>query len=323
MGQILALFKGGASGEQITIDFENVRPSENEMQLWKELDNILQSKDEVLTKITNYKGQDELIRKAISDRKDSDGVSGMTESEEEAWRVISNQADIINEFYQFAVLLETEFPKLIVALSESDAKTTLTDKGALCKQLGVILYFILAFDNKKVTNPGIQNDFSYFRRSFPRMKQLGRENEIRIQEEVANRISMFIANPSPMMQHLVTIIIGHQNGSANPTFSEILTLFANVCNDMVQKEIFTNNETNLFCLRVMTGCIILNDHISELGSFHKKTGIKIKDCIMQLKNFGDIPEYSEAINSLIDIIRYTSVHVTDPDTPGFIKALLI
>ncbi|EDR27415.1 hypothetical protein, conserved [Entamoeba dispar SAW760] len=323
MGQILALFRGGATGEQITIDFENVSPSEAELKIWNDIDIMLRRKDDVLNKVTNYHGQDDLIRKAISARTGSDNLSGMSQPEEEAWKVISSQADIINEFYQFAVLLETEFPKLVTELSCDDAKATLTDKQALCKQLGVILDFVLAFDNKKVTNPGIQNDFSYYRRSFPRMKQFKREDELKIPDEVANRISMFIANPSPMMAHLVTIIKGVQNGAINPSFSEILILFANVCNDMVQKGIFDNNETNLFCLRVMTGCIILNDNISELGSFHKKSPIKVKDCIMQLKNFADNADYSEAINSLLDTIRYTCLHVGDPDTPGYIKALLI
>ncbi|EKE37532.1 hypothetical protein ENUP19_0112G0015 [Entamoeba nuttalli] len=323
MGQILALFRGGATGEQITIDFENVSPSEAELKIWNDIDIMLRRKDDVLNKVTNYHGQDDLIRKAISARTGSDNLSGMSQPEEEAWKVISSQADIINEFYQFAVLLETEFPKLVTELSRDDAKATLTDKQALCKQLGVILDFVLAFDNKKVTNPGIQNDFSYYRRSFPRMKQFKREDELKIPDEVANRISMFIANPSPMMAHLVTIIKGVQNGAINPSFSEILILFANVCNDMVQKGIFDNNETNLFCLRVMTGCIILNDNISELGSFHKKSPIKVKDCIMQLKNFADNADYSEAINSLLDTIRYTCLHVGDPDTPGYIKALLI
>ncbi|KAL7722976.1 CYRIA/CYRIB Rac1 binding domain-containing protein [Entamoeba marina] len=324
MGQILALFRGGASGEQITIDFENVNPTDAEMEVWKSVDIMLQKKDNVLEKITNYRGKDELIRKAISQRTEQTfDASQLSAAEEEAWKAISVQADTINEFYQFAVALETEFPKLVRELSNTDAKNSLTDKQALCKQLGLVLDFVLAFDNKKVTNPGIQNDFSYYRRSFQRMKHHKREGELRIDDEVANRISLFIANPSPMMSHLVTVINGIQNKALNPNLSEILTLLANVCNDMISKAIFVNNETNLFCLRVMTGCIILNDHISEAGSFHKKSPINIKDCIMQLKNFGDNEEFAESTNSLLDTIRYTCVHVGDPETPGFIKALLI
>ena len=152
---------------------------------------------------------------------------------------------------------------------------SLTEKQALCKQLGIILDFVLAFDNKKVTNPGIQNDFSYFRRSFARMKQFNREEEIRINDEEANRISLFIANPSPMMSFVVNFIKDTANGISTSNLCDILALFANVCNDMVGKGVFENKETSLFCLRVMTGCIILNDHLSEQGSFYKKSPINV------------------------------------------------
>ena len=44
---------------------------------------------------------------------------------------------------------------------------------------------------------------------------------------------------------------------------------------------------------------------------------------MQLKNFGEDATYTEATNSLLDTIRYTCEHVNDPETPGYIRALLI
>nr|BAN42009.1 hypothetical protein, conserved [Entamoeba invadens] len=323
MGQILALFRGGASGDEIIIDFENVNPTEPELPVWNAIDALLKKKDDVLKQIFSYTGKDDLIRAAISSRTPDEEVNGLTKVEEEAWQAISGQADIVHEFYQFACSLENEFPKLITELSNTEPKITLMNKQALCKQLGLILDFVLAFDNKKVTTPGIQNDFSYYRRNSQRMKQFKRENELKIPEETQGRISMFIASPSPMMNHLINIVKTVQGGTTNPAFGEVLTTFANVCNDMVEKQIFSNNEMNLFCLRVMTGCIILNDRISELTSFHKKTPVKIKDCIMQLKNFGDNPQYAEQINSLLDTFRYTCLHVNDPETPGFIKALLI
>ena len=34
MGAIISLFENGKDGERIVIDFENVTPSENEVQLW-------------------------------------------------------------------------------------------------------------------------------------------------------------------------------------------------------------------------------------------------------------------------------------------------
>ena len=102
MGQILALFRGGASGEQIIIDFDNVRPSEQEQAVWDQLNTLLARKDDVLEKVSSYRGQDALIRKAIAERTESNNQNVFLPAEEEAWRVILEQAKTINEFYQFA-----------------------------------------------------------------------------------------------------------------------------------------------------------------------------------------------------------------------------
>ena len=45
---------------------------------------------------------------------------------------------------------------------------------------------------------------------------------------------------------------------------------------------------------------------------------------MLLKNYRqDDPEISEITKSLLDTLRFTSKHIQDADTPGYIKALLI
>jgi hypothetical protein len=41
---------------------------------------------------------------------------------------------------------------------------------ALCKQFAQTLQFVFAFDDSKMKNPGIQNDFSYYRRTLSRTK---------------------------------------------------------------------------------------------------------------------------------------------------------
>jgi hypothetical protein len=41
---------------------------------------------------------------------------------------------------------------------------------ALAKQFAEILQFVLRFDDLKMNNPAIQNDFSYYRRTLNRMK---------------------------------------------------------------------------------------------------------------------------------------------------------
>ena len=50
-----------------------------------------------------------------------------------------------------------------------------------------------------MVNPAIQNDFSYYRRTLNRMKLSKKDLNISIRDELANRMSLFFAYPTPMM----------------------------------------------------------------------------------------------------------------------------
>jgi hypothetical protein len=67
----------------------------------------------------------------------------------------------------------------------------------LAKQLADILDFVLRFDDAKMINPAIQNDFSYYRRSLSKQKN---KVEVKIKDELANRMSLFFAYPTPMLK---------------------------------------------------------------------------------------------------------------------------
>ena len=91
------------------------------MSVWNDVDKILQRKDDILRKVSEYRGQEELIRKAISERSEPDDAekSGLSPAEEEAWKTISGQADIIAEFYRFAVSL-----RLLMLIMDSRVELT-------------------------------------------------------------------------------------------------------------------------------------------------------------------------------------------------------
>jgi hypothetical protein len=86
---------------------------------------------------------------------------------------------------------------------------------------------------------------------------------------------------------------------------------------MVNKGRFTNAQTNMFCLRAMTGCVVLVDHISPTGAFGKKSPIYMKGVITVLKQFTDAPT-----DGLLNALRFTTLHLNDPETPSSIKAML-
>eukprot|EP01115_Flamella_aegyptia_P006000 TRINITY_DN25371_c0_g2_i1.p1 TRINITY_DN25371_c0_g2~~TRINITY_DN25371_c0_g2_i1.p1 ORF type:complete len:95 (+),score=5.83 TRINITY_DN25371_c0_g2_i1:38-322(+) len=92
---------------------------------------------------------------------------------------------------------------------------------------------------------------------------------------------------------------------------------ANVCHEMVLNERFQAEKTNMFCLRCMTGSIILFDHLHAQGAFSKRSPIHIKGCITVLKNFTGGPT-----DGLLNALRFTTIHLNDPETPANIKHLL-
>jgi hypothetical protein len=256
--------------------------------------------------------------------------------------------DQLQEFYDFSLELENSFPHLLQALCKNDPKSTLENQQALAKQLADVFDFVLRFDDAKMVNPAIQNDFSYYRRTLNRMKLSKKDANIKIRDELANRMSLFFAYPTPMMKVLSeTTAKFLQNDREVPrdNVTAALAVLANVCHDMVENKRFESAETNMFCLRSMTGAIILFDHINEQGAFMKRSPInvtlhvhfthfvrisigfslifvQVKACVQILKNYVVPEEVTGTTDGLLNALRFTTVHLNDPDTPGAIKQLL-
>ncbi|KPP77771.1 hypothetical protein Z043_102775, partial [Scleropages formosus] len=164
---------------------------------------------------------------------------------------------------------------LLRALTSTPDSPTqhLEREQALAKQFAEILHFTLRFDelkaNKetvsftpslflrfksKMTNPAIQNDFSYYRRTLNRMR---------------------INN------------IPNKNLPIENT-TDCLSTMASICKVMLEtpeyRNRFASEETAPFCLRVMVGVIILYDYVHPVGAFAKSSKIDMKGCIKVLKD---------------------------------------
>lgn len=170
---------------------------------------------------------------------------------------------------------------------EPEQHQNIVTKQALAKQLADVLDFALQFDDAKMVNPAITNDFSYYRRYLARIK-FSKESfdDIVVKDDLANRMSLFFADATPMMKLITETTVnyltndGAENNVTRNSVTSGLSLMANVCHDMVLKRRFESNVTNMFCLRTMTGCIILVDHIHPPGAFYKKSPIRV--CILFL-----------------------------------------
>lgn len=157
-----------------------------------------------------------------------------------------------------------------------------------------------------------------------------------VRDEEASFISLYIAQPIPMMTALAKSTSSLY--VSNPNVPAALALMANVCLELLKSKRsqpsshrmcaratdtrllacrFTTSETNQLLVRVMVGSIVLFDHVSlEGGAFVKKSGINIKQAVQLV-----VKEYPTQ-NSLTNMLRYSTLHYSDDSTPAGIRSLL-
>ncbi|KAM7532588.1 hypothetical protein Aperf_G00000131542 [Anoplocephala perfoliata] len=96
--------------------------------------------------------------------------------------------------------------------------------------------------------------------------------------------------------------------------SECLAAMAHICRGLLVKPSLrsrvTRDDTLMLLLRVMTGVIILYDHIDPYGVFRKSSKLDVKSCIRLLKE-----QNPKNVQSLLNAIKYSTLHFSDETTP--------
>eukprot|EP00043_Microstomoeca_roanoka_P027050 m.13473 g.13473 ORF g.13473 m.13473 type:complete len:325 (+) comp7282_c0_seq1:231-1205(+) len=322
MGNLMQVLKKDAKrcGEDIFLDFENAQPTEEERHVYDEVKAVLDQSGAILEDLENYSGADEAIRLAIANPTSED-------HQKQAWDAVCPLVRKLKQFYDFSSTLEGVLPMLLEALCAEHPVQSLERKQALAKQFAEILHFVLKFDDLKMSNPSIQNDFSYYRRTLSRMKMnnTGGEDQAVVTNEEANRMSLFYAYPTPILKTIsdaTTKFVSENKDIPIDNTTDCLSTMAAICRTMIeQPELsarFHNPETILFCQRVMVGVIILYDHVHLIGAFSKKNNsIDIRASIKVLK-LHDNPH----LEGLLNALRYTTKHLNDESTPKEVKKLL-
>ncbi|XP_031560851.1 protein FAM49B-like [Actinia tenebrosa] len=324
MGNLLRLLnreESEAGKVDIFLDFENAEPTEPEKLVYDIVRGVLDDAPRILELLENYTGASAEIRQAISNPSDE-------ALQEVAWKAVVPLVDQLKQFYEYACELEAVLPQLLHALCAGNMTPIehLERQQALAKQFAEILHFTLKFDDLKMTNPNIQNDFSYFRRTLSRRKMANTDDtEVVVSNEMANRMSLFYAYPTPLLKTLsdaTTKFVTENKNLPIENTTDCLSTLANLCRTMTENpdisSRFESEETLLFCLRVMVGVIILYDHVHPVGAFAKTSNIDIKASIKVLK---DQPIGS--VDGLLNALRYTTKHLNDETTPKNIRALLV
>jgi len=301
---------GGSKGPgvpDIDLDFGAPEPhDETERKIFETVKEALDEAPKQLELLRGYQGCEEPIRKALNDPG--------PKTEQAAWKAVSKAVDKLYEFYKFSLTLEKVWPMLMDAECAADQPDCLLNNVALAKQVALLFDFVFHFDEAKMINPAIQNDFSYYRRVLSRMKNANKDEKakVKVDEELANKMSFFFAYPTPMMKVVIDATTDFDK-SARPRLIQGLANIANLCLRALEEP---KEGVSMLFLCAMTGCIILVDHLHDEGAFHKKSPVRIKQAITALKN------HTEPTDFLLNSLRFTTLHLNDEQTMSAITKLL-
>ena len=300
-----------------SIDFK-AEVIETDKSVYEANQELLSKQEKYVKEISEYSPKDKEIRAAIS--------KPSKETQEACWNAILPQVEMVNGFYEYALQIQEVFKKSVdlIMLNASDSLTLITAHQSVVCQLLDFIAFSLSFDQKKLACPGLQNDFSYYRRVVSRMKSVHPE-DIKIGDEVTNRMSLFFAYSSPMLLNIsntLATIMKNDEVKSGLTLSmlEILGMtmseMANVCRNN------NNEQEGLKYLKIMIGIIIMYDKLSPKGVFKPTKGSEL-NIVQMLRVLKTYDQNNGEVVALMNCLRYETIHLNDEDTPKNIKLLLV
>lgn len=277
-------------------------------------DTIVKAGKSVLEQLASYRGCEAAIRQAITNPN--------PETERTALDQLLPCVDVLHEFFQFSKTLEDTLPVLFEPLCADTSVEEIQTHQASCRILGEVFNFALRFDDLKMVNPAIQNDFSYYRRTLNRLKLAKQDSStnIKVTGEVANRMSLFFAYPTPMMRVLIDVaskfMVSNSKGSKLVTgLGHLANFFATYLTEASGANQSPSENTTKI-VAYLTGTIVLYDQISTEGAFKKNSPIMIREA------FRGIHHYAQNQALFANAIRFTTSHFNDASTPENIKSLL-
>ncbi|KAF9273546.1 Protein fam49a [Mortierella alpina] len=299
----------------VQLDFENSSMTDEDAESYSNVLHMLEPTADLLALLRSYEGCGEYIRQAIG--------SPSPETEGDAWTHVSQAVLKLKMFHRYATSIENCLPQILQTLCIGDVNRNLERHQPLARILCQLLDFVFEFDSLKMRTPQIQNDFSYYRRCLSRGK-LANDGDLKSamsEDELANKLSFFYAQPTPMLKTVTEVTTAFvEKHRVGRSVSECLSTLASVCYHTVSnsKKKPQRPETTAFCLRVMVIAIIIYDHIDPQGAFIKSSPINIKSSVKAIHSHGNTSDTP----NLISALRYNTKHLNDSSTPKTIKTLM-
>jgi len=294
----------------VFIDFDNVAPiNEEETRIVTEFnEQVLKKANELIPLFSAYKDQSILIGQAIS-----------KPSEENSSAAFSSLLPNIRlqlDVYKFSEVLVSQFLSLlefVINLIQNDSIQILDQYAAVTKSFAQAFDLILRFDEIKLSLFKLLNDLSYFRRVGMR----NTNDEIAEMIAITNSSTVFYGQPSPFL-FAAANKVKLAYASSPEKLSQILTLLGSitdVATSVLSSHRFPNEETNLLCLRCITGAVLLYDHVSPNGPFTSNSPMAILHAMRLLVN------YEPKQTGLINTIKFSSKNLNNSLSMQSVKDL--
>jgi len=275
--------------EEVFIDLQNSKPTETETKIHDRVRTVLERGEAVCNLIDGYTGCQDVTRRAMTE--------ATNENQNIALVALLEAVEKIMAIVDEAKAIEEVVPMLIDALSvcprdeKSKSKLSVATCQSLSTQLALILDFALRFDQIRMRQPSITNDFAFYRRL---LTKFNRDERVKLKEDDAGNVTLFTAEYTPMM-NAVCRSAAKSAGKPN----DVMAVLANSCYKML-KHNRVPPEYNLLAARSMTGAVIVFDHVYRLGVFQKSSPVKVTQIVTMLKsNFKDQ-------QSLLNGIQFTT-----------------
>eukprot|EP00842_Homolaphlyctis_polyrhiza_P002096 jgi/Hompol1/2888/HPOL_005872-RA len=307
----------------------------------------------LLAELRAYPGCGEAIRQAISN-------PGRA-TEEAAWTVVCPAVAKLRDFYEFSTKIEYLFPRILQYLGTGDVPDNFEKNQATAKKLAELIDFANQFDNLKMSNPNIQNDFSYYRRTVSRMRMNSTQSQSSgvVSDDVANKMSLFFAHANPVTKAIID--------STNVAIQTVCIFIEKQGTDVLactvstsdfDRSRFSRQSTSVFDIltKALSHSGGRDRHSVYLGSIFKltllrhrttqsesaafflrvlvvsavlydhvdTTGVFAKTSKINIRSSVKLIQAHGGSNSdaLLNALRYSTVHLNDESTPKNVKQVL-
>jgi len=270
----------------VVVDFDKIdTPSGPELELFRAGNDLLAHAQTIVGVVEGYKGCADMIRQAMQNPSDEAIQLAMFEG-------MFPNVERIKAFYSLAKNIDEMGVKIVKNFIE-----THTFNPGLLKVFAALLSVALKFDRAKMMHPEIQNDFSQYRRALAKNQ---RHPGVPVNDIEANNVSMFIAQATPILTSLSTVLDNLQRQDKD--VQKFLADFAHICCAFVMREKSQNTEHAVMALTAMVVAFILYDNINPVGVFGKGSQIDVKTCVGQLRILSDV----ENRGILCDALHYST-----------------